>query len=153
MVNPCFNSVGAVACDILHSDEQAIRYALRGGGQAMAAQAQPLLTALPEHFASSRQSCYLYAASELVKTFGSNLAYEQALGEIAVLGPNLEHQDQYSQCTPDITEPGPAALEPLQPLNAGSMLSRMLGEACAGLRTLAQFNEDPELADDTFLLV
>lgn len=29
----------------------------------------------------------------------------------------------------------------------------MLGEACAGLRTLAQFNEDPELADDTFLLV
>ena len=56
----------------------------------MAAQAQPLLTALPEHFASSRQSCYLYAASELVKTFGSNLAYEQALGEIAVLGPNLD---------------------------------------------------------------
>jgi transportin-3 len=80
----------------------------------MAAQAQPLLTALPEHFAASRQSCYLYAASELVKTFGSNLAYEQALG---------------------------------------GMLSRMLGEACAGLRTLAQFNEDPELADDTFLLV
>lgn len=29
----------------------------------------------------------------------------------------------------------------------------MLGDACGGLRTLAQFNEDPELADDTFLLV
>lgn len=33
------------------------------------------------------------------------------------------------------------------------MLSRMLSEACGGLRTLAQFNADPELADDTFLLV
>ncbi len=63
---------------------QAIRYALRGAGQAMAAQAQPLLTALPEHFASSRQSCYLYAASELVKTFGSNPAYEQALGKTGI---------------------------------------------------------------------
>ncbi len=59
---------------------QAIRYALRGAGQAMAPQAQPLLTALPEHFAASRQSCYLYAASELVKTFGGDEAYEQALG-------------------------------------------------------------------------
>ena len=46
----------------------------------MAPQAQPLLTALPEHFAGSRQSCYLYAASELVKTFGGDPAYEQALG-------------------------------------------------------------------------
>lgn len=59
---------------------QTIRYALRGAGQAMAALAQPLLSALPEHFAASRQSCYLYAASELVKTFGGNPAYEQALG-------------------------------------------------------------------------
>lgn len=46
----------------------------------MAPQAQPLLTALPDHFAASRQSCYLYAASELVKTFGGDAAYEQALG-------------------------------------------------------------------------
>lgn len=46
----------------------------------MAPQAQPLLTALPEHFAASRQSCYLYAASELVKTFGGDVTYEQALG-------------------------------------------------------------------------
>ena len=53
----------------------------------------------------------------------------------------------------DTTMPTSTALELQRPLNAGSMLSRMLGEACAGLRTLAQFNEDPELADDTFLLV
>ncbi len=33
------------------------------------------------------------------------------------------------------------------------MLSRMLTEACGGLRSLAAFNADPELADDTFLLV
>jgi hypothetical protein len=119
----------------------------------MAAQAQPLLTALPEHFASSRQSCYLYAASELVKTFGSNLAYEQALGEIVGRGPKPEHQDKCVQRPTDTTMPTSTALELQRPLNAGGMLSRMLGEACAGLRTLAQFNEDPELADDTFLLV
>ena len=46
----------------------------------MAPQAQPLLTALPAHFAASRQSCYLYAASELVKTFGGDAAYVDALG-------------------------------------------------------------------------
>lgn len=60
---------------------RAPRYALRGAGKA-AAGALPLLVAsLPQRFEATRQPCFLYVASELIKTFGDEPARELELGE------------------------------------------------------------------------
>ena len=60
---------------------RAPRYAVRSAGKA-AAPAVPLLVAsLPQRFESSRQPCFLYVASELIKTFGDEPARDLELGE------------------------------------------------------------------------
>ncbi|EFN54933.1 hypothetical protein CHLNCDRAFT_134668 [Chlorella variabilis] len=59
---------------------RAPRYAVRSAGKA-AAPAVPLLVAsLPQRFESSRQPCFLYVASELIKTFGDEPARDLELG-------------------------------------------------------------------------
>ncbi|KAI3438282.1 hypothetical protein D9Q98_000717 [Chlorella vulgaris] len=59
---------------------RAPRYAVRSAGKA-AAPAVPLLVAsLPQRFEASRQPCFLYVASELIKTFGDEPARDQELG-------------------------------------------------------------------------
>ena len=43
-----------------------------------------MMAAIPQWFAASRHSCFLYLASELVKVFGDVPRYEGALGESAI---------------------------------------------------------------------
>ena len=43
-----------------------------------------MMAAIPQWFAASRHSCFLYLASELVKVFGDVPRYEGALGELAL---------------------------------------------------------------------
>lgn len=60
---------------------RAPRYAVRSAGKA-AAPALPLLVAsLPPRFEATRQPCFLYVASELIKTFGDEPARDLELGE------------------------------------------------------------------------
>ena len=59
---------------------RAPRYAVRSAGKA-AASAIPLLAAsLPQRFEASQQPCFLYVASELIKTFGDEPARDLELG-------------------------------------------------------------------------
>jgi hypothetical protein len=57
------------------------RYALRTAGKVALPVVPILLEALPRHFRQSRQSCYLYVASELIKIFGDEPVHDNALGE------------------------------------------------------------------------
>ncbi|PSC72289.1 transportin-3 isoform X1 [Micractinium conductrix] len=92
---------------------RAPRYAVRSAGKAAAGAVPLLVASLPQRFEASGQPCFLYVASELIKTFGD---------------------------------------EPARDLELGGMFGRMMGSACAMLRTLRDIGERPDIADDTFLL-
>lgn len=63
--------------------------------QAMAPQVGPLLTALPASFQARHQSCYLYAASEIVKVFGGDPQYDDALGAPQLLCSHVQRRVQW----------------------------------------------------------
>ncbi len=60
---------------------RAPRYAVRSSGKAAAAAVPLLVASLPQRFEVSRQPCFLYVASELIKTFGDEPARDLELGE------------------------------------------------------------------------
>lgn len=60
---------------------RAPRYAVRGAGKASAGAVPLLVASLPQRFEATRQPCFLYVASELIKTFGDEPARELELGE------------------------------------------------------------------------
>lgn len=60
---------------------RAPRYAVRSAGKAAAAAVPLLVASLPQRFEVSRQPCFLYVASELIKTFGDEPARDLELGE------------------------------------------------------------------------
>jgi transportin-3 len=59
---------------------RAPRYAVRSSGKAAAAAVPLLVASLPQRFEVSRQPCFLYVASELIKTFGDEPARDLELG-------------------------------------------------------------------------
>ncbi|KAI7846036.1 hypothetical protein COHA_000403 [Chlorella ohadii] len=59
---------------------RAPRYAVRSSGKAAAAAVPLLVASLPQRFEISRQPCFLYVASELIKTFGDEPARDLELG-------------------------------------------------------------------------
>ncbi|KAL4452442.1 hypothetical protein ABPG75_008104 [Micractinium tetrahymenae] len=75
------------ALDRFSSDPQAVericrapRYAVRGAGKAAAGAVPLLVASLPQRFEATRQPCFLYVASELIKTFGDEPARDLELG-------------------------------------------------------------------------
>lgn len=54
---------------------------MRSSGKAAAAAVPLLVASLPQRFEVSRQPCFLYVASELIKTFGDEPARDLELGE------------------------------------------------------------------------
>ena len=100
-----------------------------------------MVTALPQCFESTLNPCFLYVASELIKTFGDEPQHDAELGEGAMRGagaslyPCANHAPKLNS-----------------PTIAGPMLARMMVGACSGLRSLQEVGARPDLADDTFLL-
>lgn len=64
---------------------RAPRYAIRSAGKAAAGAVPLLVASLPQRFEASRQPCFLYVASELIKTFGDEPARDLDLGALAYL--------------------------------------------------------------------
>lgn len=54
---------------------------MRSAGKAAAGAVPLLVASLPQRFEASRQPCFLYVASELIKTFGDEPARDLELGE------------------------------------------------------------------------
>lgn len=59
---------------------RAPRYAIRSAGKAAAGAVPLLVASLPARFEATRQPCFLYVASELIKTFGDEPARDLELG-------------------------------------------------------------------------
>ena len=57
------------------------RYAVRSAGKAAAPALPLLVAALPARFEATLQPCFLYVASELIKTFGDEPEKDAELGE------------------------------------------------------------------------
>jgi transportin-3 len=60
------------------------RYAVRNAGKAAAGAVPVLCSTLPQRFEATAHSCYLYVASELVKTFGDDVSAHSSLEPMLV---------------------------------------------------------------------
>ncbi|KAL4538826.1 hypothetical protein Ndes2526B_g02895 [Nannochloris sp. 'desiccata'] len=60
------------------------RYAVRNAGKAASGAVPVLSAALPQRFEATAHSCYLYVASELIKTFGDDFSADNSLEPMLV---------------------------------------------------------------------
>jgi transportin-3 len=75
-------ALDAFGSDVVAAEKicKAPRYAVRSAGKAAAGAVPQLAAALPRRFEATGHSCYLYVASELVKTFGDEPGLDAHLG-------------------------------------------------------------------------
>jgi hypothetical protein len=161
---------------------RALRHGIKAAGKACGPLLQHLLEAVPVLFQQTRRACFMYVVSELVKVGGAGgfgggfrgagsrappgrrsrlrrrlsprLAAPPAARALPRPSPSALTLGPHPRPSPPAHRPPPQIFgdEPQYDGALGPIVKGLLTEACSCLPGLAQFNEQPEFADDTFLL-